>query len=309
MTDCKALKYIYGSEATDRNEGRLGRFALRLQEYTFDVQHRAGKLSGNVDFLSRYPLPTLEGPAIEPLFAMLCAVRKSEEQATVGGSRDTLWRQLSNFCVAETRGARAAKGREAKTQTNNMEEKEPVAPVEPTGRNEGLPTARAQPPQTKERDGVQMRGPHVPEEKATAEKTALRGKRRKLDRGLDGVAQTISLAEVEAKATQLASKERMASINKELTDGSLLETLKKHYAQDGLGKNLMADPLSQGRVQAAQEGRPVYFVGSDGLIRFGFEAKADQPLYVPTALRSRCCSPITGCLCWGTWVLQRCGRY
>ena len=55
--------------------------------------------------------------------------------------------------------------------------------------------------------------------------------------------------------------------------------------KDALAKNLLEDLLSPGRVKAAQEGRPVYFVGSDGLIRFGFETKADQPLYVPTMLR------------------------
>jgi hypothetical protein len=200
VTDCKALKYIYGSEATARNEGRLGRFALRLQEYTFDVQHRAGKLSGNVDFLSRYPLPTLEGPAIEPLFAVLCAVQKSEEQATTSGNKDTVLSQLSDFCVAETRAARAAKGREARTHPNWLVEQDQVAPVEPAGTEAKLPRVRTQPHQSDERNSVRMRGPQGPEEKAAPEKTALRGKRRKLDRGLEGVAQTISLAEVEAKA-------------------------------------------------------------------------------------------------------------
>ena len=129
VTDCKALKYIYGSEATARNEGRLGRFALRLQEYPFDVQHRAGKLSGNVDFLSRYPLQTLHGPAIEPLFAVLCAVQESEERTTGPVSEDAVLRQLSDFCVAETRGARAAKERQARTQTSNREGKQSIAPV------------------------------------------------------------------------------------------------------------------------------------------------------------------------------------
>ena len=97
-----------------------------------------------------------------------------------------------------------------------------------------------------------MHGPQEPEEKASPEKSASGTKRRKLNRGPEGVAQTVSLADVEAKATQLASKERMVTINKELTDGSLFETLKKHYAHDGLAKNLLADPLSLGRVQAAQ---------------------------------------------------------
>ena len=138
-----------------------------------------------MDFLSRYPLPTLEGPAIEPLFAVLCAVQETEERTTMGDSKDTVLRQLSDFCAAETRAAKAAKEREAKSQTDRVEQKEPVTPV-------GPPRARVQSTHVEEHAGVRRHGPQGPEERASPENTASGTKRRKLKRGPEGVTQTVS---------------------------------------------------------------------------------------------------------------------
>jgi hypothetical protein len=53
VTDHKALKWLL----TSRNlSGKLARYAIELQEYDFDIQHRSGTLHGNVDCLSRLRL-------------------------------------------------------------------------------------------------------------------------------------------------------------------------------------------------------------------------------------------------------------
>ena len=59
VTDHKALKWLL----TTRNlSGKLARYAIELQEYDFNIQHRAGSLHGNVDCLSRLRLlpPAME---------------------------------------------------------------------------------------------------------------------------------------------------------------------------------------------------------------------------------------------------------
>jgi hypothetical protein len=53
ITDHWALKWLLQIQ----KPGRLMRWALRLQDYTFDVVHRAGKQNGNSDGLSRIPIP------------------------------------------------------------------------------------------------------------------------------------------------------------------------------------------------------------------------------------------------------------
>ena len=53
QTDHAALKYIF---TTKNSTGRLSRWAMRLQEYDFEVQHRPGITHVVPDALSRYPL-------------------------------------------------------------------------------------------------------------------------------------------------------------------------------------------------------------------------------------------------------------
>lgn len=49
----------------------MNRWALRLSEYTYDVEHRPGKQNVNVDLFSRQPGISTAGPAIEPLYASI----------------------------------------------------------------------------------------------------------------------------------------------------------------------------------------------------------------------------------------------
>jgi hypothetical protein len=82
--------YIYGSKfkvVTDHSSlqwlmsvtkpGRLSRWALRLQEYDFEIEHRAGKLHSNCDALSRRPQ---EATAVE---IMQVTRRTSARESTI----------------------------------------------------------------------------------------------------------------------------------------------------------------------------------------------------------------------------------
>ena len=55
MTDHKALTSLLTSK---RLNGRLMRWALLLQDFTFEIVHRAGNLHGNADGLSRQDWPS-----------------------------------------------------------------------------------------------------------------------------------------------------------------------------------------------------------------------------------------------------------
>ena len=66
-TDNEALKYI----KTRTTNARTARWIMRLQEFTFDIQHRAGKHNANADGPSRNPLPSTNPynePQTEPLY-------------------------------------------------------------------------------------------------------------------------------------------------------------------------------------------------------------------------------------------------
>jgi hypothetical protein len=54
VTDHSALAYLKNSKQI---RGRIARWSLKLQELDFEVHHRSGKKSGNVDFLSRLNEP------------------------------------------------------------------------------------------------------------------------------------------------------------------------------------------------------------------------------------------------------------
>ena len=45
--------------------GRLARWALMLQQYSFDIIHRPGCQNGNADALSRRPYPTTNLNALQ----------------------------------------------------------------------------------------------------------------------------------------------------------------------------------------------------------------------------------------------------
>ena len=60
-TDHNALKWLMGIKNV---EGRLARWSLLIQQYDFDIQHRAGKSNGNADGLSRRHYGTFSMNAI-----------------------------------------------------------------------------------------------------------------------------------------------------------------------------------------------------------------------------------------------------
>ena len=81
VTDSNAAKHVMKLN-DDTASGRLMRWSLALQDFSFDIEHRKGKRHTNVDALSRLPLastePYREGPTtIEPA-TMLDDPRLSE---------------------------------------------------------------------------------------------------------------------------------------------------------------------------------------------------------------------------------------
>ena len=51
VTDHSALRWLHSVEP----KGRIARWVMQLQEYSFDIKHRAGTANGNADALSRLP--------------------------------------------------------------------------------------------------------------------------------------------------------------------------------------------------------------------------------------------------------------
>jgi transposase InsO family protein len=64
LTDHKALQWL---RSTRNLSAKLARYAIELQEYDFDVQHRAGSQHANVDGLSRLRQPNPGVDALEEL--------------------------------------------------------------------------------------------------------------------------------------------------------------------------------------------------------------------------------------------------
>ena len=63
VTDCQALRGIFSTEVTPKSSGRMTRWAMRLQEYSYEVLHRPGKQCPHVDCLSRVPAGAAESGA------------------------------------------------------------------------------------------------------------------------------------------------------------------------------------------------------------------------------------------------------
>ena len=59
MIDHHSLKWLMNIKEPT---GRLARWALTIQQYDFDIEHRAGTANGNADALSRYPFSSGQGP-------------------------------------------------------------------------------------------------------------------------------------------------------------------------------------------------------------------------------------------------------
>jgi len=54
VSDHMALKWVYSIESSS---GRIARWALKLQQYDFEIAYRKGQLNVVADALSRLPLP------------------------------------------------------------------------------------------------------------------------------------------------------------------------------------------------------------------------------------------------------------
>ena len=127
VTDAKGLKHIFGEGANPKNSGRLSRWALRLQEYTFSVEHRPGKDCPHVDMASRYPSTSSEGPTIEPLYATVTALHAALfAQITTRRSNRTQGPAQLNADRKEVKSSRAP------TSNANREEKEVKSSRAPT---------------------------------------------------------------------------------------------------------------------------------------------------------------------------------
>ena len=63
ITDCRSLIYLKDKALN----ARVGRWMMRLQEYSFTIKHKAGNLITDVDPLSRTPLPEINPYDMDPL--------------------------------------------------------------------------------------------------------------------------------------------------------------------------------------------------------------------------------------------------
>jgi hypothetical protein len=81
ITDHKALQWL---QTTRNLTGKLARYAITLQEYDFQVQHRSGAQHGNVDSLSRLKhMPAMTGEV-----PLVCMVSSAPVSSSEDGSED-----------------------------------------------------------------------------------------------------------------------------------------------------------------------------------------------------------------------------
>ena len=81
LTDHKSLEWLL---TTNTHEGRLARWALRLQEFDYTIKHRAGTLQVVADALSRLPSsqppsPPVKRPQHDPAFLSLSVTPKPSD--------------------------------------------------------------------------------------------------------------------------------------------------------------------------------------------------------------------------------------
>ena len=71
VTDHHALRWLHSVSS----KGRLGRWVMDLQEYSFDVRHRPGNDNGNADALSCLPL-SLAVQLLSILVTIVCKLSR-----------------------------------------------------------------------------------------------------------------------------------------------------------------------------------------------------------------------------------------
>ena len=79
VTDHHALQWLHSVNP----KGRLGKWVMDLQEYSFDVRHRPGKDNGNADNLSRPPSVSSCAITVHPGYNLLQAQQDDLDIQTV----------------------------------------------------------------------------------------------------------------------------------------------------------------------------------------------------------------------------------
>ena len=79
VTDHHALLWLHSVNP----KGRLGRWVMDLQEYSFDVRHRPGNDNGNADALSRLPSISSCATTVNPGYNLLQAQQDDLDIQTV----------------------------------------------------------------------------------------------------------------------------------------------------------------------------------------------------------------------------------
>ena len=89
-TDHANLQWLMAGK---RQTGRLARWVLRLQEFTFEVKHKPGKANTNADALSRLPVHNGDSISEQAVYTMTCVslptleeLRSSQQQDPIYGS-------------------------------------------------------------------------------------------------------------------------------------------------------------------------------------------------------------------------------
>jgi transposase InsO family protein len=115
VTDHSALVWLAKMKHTAK---RPMRWALALQEYSFTVQHRAGKANANADALSRAPCPATEPPLAHP---------RDERASLLAGTREAHFIRRAAFSYGPDDiripifpyGAESARARTRATRTRH----------------------------------------------------------------------------------------------------------------------------------------------------------------------------------------------
>ena len=283
ITDCLALKSIYGSQASKRTAGRMNRWALRLSEYTYDVEHRPGKQNVNVDLFSRQPGISTAGPAIEPLYASI-VLNTLQISAPVLAP---LYLEL----VGRHMALNAVTTRARKRAAGNS----PGPPKQRVKRSKRTTSEEGQSKGTRRQQEIETQ-----EQKESKQEIEIRREQKQPG----GIQKTLEMKERD-QLHKLASVRTLEDITDDLAG-----KLRKHYRHDKLAQHV----LRKSKVQPAP-GEVRFFQDARGLVRYtGTSGTSDvtaMPFYVPTSLRQSVLSafhglPLLGHLGFArTWPLLR----
>ena len=272
ITDCSALKSIYGAQASKKSAGRMNRWALRLSEFTFDVEHRPGTANVNVDLFSRQPATSNSGPAIEPLYASLVMnTMRLKNTSLMMCYMETVCRHQA-LNVATRAAKRKAASEDNASKRQRLEEK--------------AHEREAEGPPAQHNDNRRRR---EPQPQTSSDKTRQRGQdEHKHQSGRDTkheAKQESGHADKQQDEVERLNKLAATRVLEDVTT-DLATKLRKHYRSDKLAQHV----LTKSKVSPAL-GEVRFFRDQRDLIRYTGSAtresneEAHMPLYVPTALR------------------------